>query len=285
MNFGMRHWMLCFKSMMKSSGKIFAVALGFGLVVSIIQLLSNGFDEDGIFAMLSLMAIIAVVVVIFIAMIATIYYNSEAKMYKVCNDFGFCPQYRQAYEQQKIAGREPSLMESIGYVEVLAKSGFPQEALSYAYNLWIPEDRPDLMCIYINVFTDAAVRAGQPQLAERLVYERNAFISSMTSGGSDTCRFIIGMAMCLMHASLGRANEALQFAKLSLECKGMPKEDVMDVKIMQLYLLNVLGMTTEAAKVSQEIAAELGSVKPLFDWQKPKLIEEYNSALNGVMPL
>ena len=286
MNFEMRYWLMCFRSMLKSSGIIFGVALGFGALISVFEMASSGFDVVRIADMLVLMVIIAIVVLIFITMLATFAYNGNVKLYKALNDYGFGPYYRQVYEQQRMIGRDPSPMEQLGYAEVLEKGGFPQDALSYLSTLVIPEDQPALIALYLFIYAESAVRIGQPQLADMMLSDRSAQVTSLLQSGSgDSVKMFVSMAVCMTHCACGRFSLALPMADQTLGYKS-DKVEMLDAKITRLYILHMLGMTAEASALAEEIVKELDRTKVfLLDWQKAKLIEEYNMAINGILPM
>lgn len=285
MNFEKRYWLMCFSSMLKSSGIIFGIALGFGVIVSVLEMTSGGFDIAGVVGMIVLLAIISIVVLLFVAMISTFAYKANVKLYKALNDYGFSPYYRQAYEQERMINRDPSPMDQLGYAEVLEKGGFPQDSLSYLSTLVIPEDQPALIALYIYIYAAAAVRIGQPQLADMMLADRAAQVTSLLQSGRDSVKMLVSMAVCMVHCACGRFSLALPMADQTLGYK-VDKVDKLDAKIMRLYILHMLGMTAEATVLANEIVNELDNTKVfLLDWQKAKLIEEYNMAINGILPM
>ncbi len=285
MNFEKRYWLMCFSSMLKSSGIIFGIALGFGVIVSVLEMTSGGFDIAGVVGMIVLLAIISIVVLLFITMLSTFAYKANVKLYKALNDHGFSPYYRQAYEQERMINRDPSPMDQLGYAEVLEKGGFPQDSLSYLSTLVIPEDQPALIALYIYIYAAAAVRIGQPQLADMMLADRAAQVTSLLQSGRDSVKMLVSMAVCMVHCACGRFSLALPMADQTLGYKA-DKVDKLDAKIMRLYILHMLGMTAEATVLANEIVNELDNTKVfLLDWQKAKLIEEYNMAINGILPM
>ncbi len=285
MNFEKRYWLMCFRSMLKSSGIIFGIAIGFGVIVSVLEMANGGFDITGVVGMLALLVIIAIVVLIFITMISTFAYKANVKLYRALNDYGFSPYYRQVYEQERMINRDPSPMDQLGYAEVLEKGGFPQDSLSYLSTLVIPEDQPALIALYIYIYAAAAVRTGQPQLADMMLADRSAQVTSLLQSGRDSVKMLVSMAVCMVHCACGRFSLALPMADQTLGYKA-DKVDKLDAKIMRLYILHMLGMTAEATVLANEIVNELDNTKVfLLDWQKAKLIEEYNMAINGILPM
>lgn len=213
----------------------------------------------------------------------------DFELYKILDEKGFCVEYLKAFEQTKIINKPFLLQNAVAYAEIFERIGQPQTALNYLNSIAVPPNaRINERIGYFFIYVMCALKLGNVALAEETWRRfegdlKAARRSPMYNGISN----IVILPLLYIDCAAGRVKRAFEQTVTFINSRDYERclSSMIDIDIMLLYELVKLGKTDEAAEWQTELAKRVEQTNTQFRSQRPKLIEDFNKAARGELPL
>lgn len=202
------------------------------------------------------------------------------------NKYGFTPEYRRIFEQERIIGQPFYEDNAVLYAEIITNTGQPAEALNYLASIRISDSNLFAQTARFYISVIAALKLRDISLAERIWAQNQDFLNKYGNSTDYAANsHLLWLAMIYVDCAAGRYDRALTQTQLFMNSKNYKKSDAVhiDYELILMYELKMLGREEYAAQ-AQKVRGMIDKVRPLFDFQKPRMMEDYNKILNGMPP-
>lgn len=210
-------------------------------------------------------------------------------LYKILDEKGFCVEYLKAFEQAKIVNKPFLLQNAILYAEIFERMGQPQTALNYLNTITLSPGTPLKDRIsYFFIYVMCALELGNVTLAEEMWRRFEGDLNSARKSPKyNAYSNMATLSLLYIDCAAGRVERAFEHTVAFINSRDYERalSPMIDIDIMLLYELVVLGKTEEAAKWNTELAQRIQKEKMQFRALKSKLIEDFNKASHGELPL
>lgn len=213
----------------------------------------------------------------------------DIELLKILDEKGFCVEYLKAFERTKIVNKPYILMHAIQYAEIFERMGQPRTALNYLNTIAVPPNaRINERISYFFIYVTCALKLGNVALAEemwrRFEYDLKTVKKSPLYNGISN---IVILPLLYIDCAAGRVERAFEHTVAFINSRDYERalSPMIDIDIMLLYELVKLGKTQEAAEWHTELARRIQEEEMQFRALKPKLIEDFNKAARGELPL
>lgn len=213
----------------------------------------------------------------------------DYKLYRILDEKGFCVEYLKAFEQAKIVNKPFLLQNAVLYAEIFERIGQPQTALNYLNSVAVPPNaRINDRIGYFFIYVMCALKLDNVALAEemwrRFEGDLKAVKKSPLYNGISN---MVILPLLYIDCAAGRVERAFEQTVAFINSRDYERSlgSMIDVDIMLLYELVTLGKTDEAAEWQAELAKRVEKTNTQFRALKSKLIEDFNKAARGELPL
>lgn len=220
----------------------------------------------------------------------------NAGLYAVLDKNGFGIEYLREYEKRRITGKPFNLQYAVEYAEIFMNMGQPAEAIKYLNTITVPSTSNGFSQVaYFYVYVMCALKINNLAIAEDMWSRSSQMIESVrTKPNYSTNSYMLYLAMistdCFAARQNGdvsrlqRAYEQTVAYMNSADYKKYPVEGC-DFDILLLYELKALGRNDEFNALYPTVKAKIEKFKPMFDSMKERVTEEFNKAVNGILPI
>lgn len=208
------------------------------------------------------------------------------KINSALNKYGFTPEYRRIFEQERIIGQPFYEDNAVMYAEIIANTGQPAQALNYLASIRISESNLLAQTARFYVSVISALMLRDIALAERIWMQNQGFLNKYGSSTDYSANsHLLWLAMIYVDCAAGRYDRALTQTQLFMNSRNYKKSDAVhiDYELILMYELKMLGREEYAAQ-AEKVRSMIDKARPLFDFQKPRMMEDYNRILNGMPP-
>ncbi len=236
----------------------------------------------------------AAVILAFLGIFGCVFTAVNHKLYSVFNCYGFGEEYYEEFIKHRGNAINIKVEYMAEYAEILMKSGFPLEALDYLDKTPIPPNSSTMgLAMRLNIYVISALKAGDPELAEIEWGKWQGFISACPDRPMYYMTgFLLNYTKICMECCAGRYGEAYRLLTEYMRSREYRRyhPDTLDCEILMLYILKSLGWTEQFDELLSDVSARVERLcrsrfSPLFDSQAVAMREDFNKAINGIMPL
>lgn len=283
MVFGFRYWKHLMVLTLKNSWLIILVA----------ALISASFGMPGASESFSVLDFVirfmfrGALIMVILSVFVLILMLKDFKVMSIFNRTGFSREYLEAYERKHIIGKPFNENTAMVYAEIFVNSGDPVAAMRYLDTLCISENNLFAKTAYFFLYTLAALKSGAPELADRVWAAHQQFINNFMGKPNYAMNsHMLYLTMIYTDCANGRYQRALEQTVGFMNSKEykLYKLAELDFRIIHLLELKKLGMEEELNRLAPAVKRDIENSRPLYDWQKPRLLEDYNKVINGICP-
>lgn len=236
----------------------------------------------------------AAVVLILLGVIAGVNTALNYKLMNTLNCYGFGEEYYEAFLRKRLNANPNKLQNIAECAEILMKMGNPIKAIDYLESANVPQNSTGVeLAMRLYVYVISALKTGDVELAEREWGKWQGFISSAPDKPNyQLVSFLLNYSEICIDCCAGRFGKAYQQLTVYMKSREYRKyhPDTLDCEILMLWILNAMGWTEQFNELLPQVGAKVEMLSrsrfsPMFDSQAVTMREDFNKAINGIMPL
>ena len=293
MDFGIKLWAYYLKSCIWSAKWAIIAVSAYSLLTGIIAIFVNMLSAENIVitAFLTVLEVLINLVAPFVLcmIIALAFALMNYKLENALNTYGYSRQYLELFEREKITGKPFSENTALSYAFIFMRMEEHESALNYLQTLNIHKGNTAGWTNYFFMYVMSAIGAGKPELADKLWADNIESINSILAKQFfvTTQKHYFYTAFIYADCAMGRYERALEQALGCLAKKDhhYDKTSRIDMEIIALYALKKLGRDAEMNARMPAVVSMIEHYKPLYNWQATKIRQDFNNAVQGILPL
>lgn len=284
MRYPLKLWLRFMRNSTLMSWKVYLIFLVIELLIYFSQGL-NGRELNLVTVVLIPFGNALFFLVIF-ALVGLSYVSQVHSYLRFFEEQGFCPAYRDAFEEKHIRGKTPNHYQRLIYAEIHLRMGDTERAEFLLGQMKIPESEVTNRALYLVLYMHLALFRGEDALIRDIWNKNRMFLDKLFYDNRQKLHIsMLRVCQVSMEAVCGNYDEALSLISRYYSGKTGMRTVELDFLSLQVYIYHKLGESENEARSVEYMKNVIENTKFEYPYARQSAYDSLSRAQNGELPV
>lgn len=285
MDYKRRLWFRFMKNSLRSGWKVYLIFLAAGLLLYVSRIFSG--ETPGFLGAVLVAGGIALFFLLIFSVTGICFVSQVHSYQRFFEEQGFCPEYRDAFEEKHIRGKTPDHYHRLIYAEIHLRMGDPDRAEFLLGQLRIPESETANRAMYLVLYMHLALFREDSALARDIWEKNRVFLDKLFYENRQKIQIaMLRVCQVGMEAVSGNYGEALSLISRYSGMGGRPLPNVdLDFLALQIYIYHRLGSEENELRSAEYMKNVIENRRFEYPFAEASAYDSLRRAKNGELPI